>query len=55
MSWSFCSGTMRAKTLTVRIRRASSSSLMASSSGPVMHPAAYSIPTSRAIASAVPG
>ena len=52
---SFCSGTMRANTLTVRIRRASSSSAMAESSGPVMTPAPLSSPISRAIASAVPG
>ena len=35
---SFCSGTMRAKTLTEPIRPASSSSVIASSSGPVIAP-----------------
>ena len=55
MSWSFCSGTMRANTFTAPIRRASSSSLIASSSGPVMTARGVLRPISPRDASAVPG
>ena len=54
-SRSFCSGTMRAKRLTVFTRRASDSSSIASSSGPVITSSALDRPISRPMLCAVPG
>ena len=54
-SRSFCSGTIRAKTLTVRTRAASSSSLNDSNCGPVMTSSGFFKPTSWAMCRAVPG
>ncbi len=54
-SFSFCSGTIRAKMLHSPMRSWSSDSSIASSSGPVITVSAGSRPICRAIARAVPG